>query len=127
MARSDTYSLGPSSLEPQWFSERVGFSAGILFSAHARLYVFADRYQVDDLKRMVLQRLNEDIVDYPLHVLGTSYVTTLIDYVYDDENTADKDWPSIDQLRDLVSHYAACWIQVLKKEDDFNQLMEDRR
>lgn len=53
--------------------------------AHAKLYVFADRYLIDDLKGLVLHKLYTTLLTFPLlvypHTLGT--FIKLLAYVYE--------------------------------------------
>jgi len=90
--------------------------------AHARLYVFADKYGIKPLQDLVLQKLQQTLVRFELYPERIKDILELVRYTYSDDHTLDN---GADELRVLVAIYMASRIDKLKKSDYFLTLMED--
>ena len=93
-----------------------------VFLCHARLYVFADIYDVEPLKGLCLQKLQRTLVEFTLYEERLEDIVELLRYSY--LNTADHSG-SIDALRLLVIRYAACVVEKLARSNEFRSLLED--
>ncbi|KAI9891153.1 MAG: hypothetical protein M1814_002996 [Vezdaea aestivalis] len=58
-----------------------------VFLCHARLYVFADRYDVEPLRQLTLHKLQRTLADFTLYDERTRDVVELVKYTY--SNTAE--------------------------------------
>lgn len=96
-----------------------------IFLCHAKLYTFADRYQIDRLKRLCLRQLHITLLNFSLYRDRVEDILHLIRFSYSNENTADKNSDSIDGLRELVVRYAACIGQELWAHEEFKELLVD--
>ncbi|KAG6002198.1 hypothetical protein E4U21_003329 [Claviceps maximensis] len=88
-----------------------------LLLCHARLYVFADCYDITPLMRLSLCTLHHVLVKVPQSDDMTRMVVKLLRYCYEN------DMP--DALKDVVVGYAACRVEHLWKSEDFQLLMCD--
>ncbi len=93
-----------------------------VFLGHARLYVFADKYDVERLRVLTLHKLHRTLAEFTLHGERVGDIVELMRYSY--SNTADRSGP-IDDLRSLVIHYAACIAEDLTQSKDFRSLLEE--
>lgn len=75
-----------------------------VFLAHARLYLFADKYLIRLLKQLALQKLQQTLVRFELYPERINDIIELIRYSYSDDNTLDN---GSDELRALVILYVA--------------------
>ena len=93
-----------------------------VFLSHARLYVFAEKYDVHELRYVALQKLQRTLAGFSLYKQRTGDISTLARYVY--ENTAERK-AKADELRSLVVHYVACNIETLAKDELFRSLLKE--
>jgi len=93
-----------------------------VFLCHAQLYVFADKYDISDLKDLSLHKLHRTLVEFTVFPQRVGDIVDLIRYSY--SNTFDSPGRR-DQLRDLVIQYAACVITSLANNAEFQSLLEE--
>jgi hypothetical protein len=93
-----------------------------VFLAHSRLYVFADKYAIKPLQRLVLQKLQQTLVRFELYPERVEDVVELVRYAYSDDNIYSD---GTDELRALVAVYMASRIDKLNQSDSFLTLLED--
>lgn len=93
-----------------------------VFLCHARLYVFADKYDIGPLRRLSLHKLQRTLVKFTLYDERVGDIVNLMRYSY--SNTADC-VGYIDDLRLLVVHYAACVVEDLAQSLGFQSLLEE--
>lgn len=75
--------------------------------SHAKLFVFANMYLIDDLKRLCLHKLHRDLLAFNLIGNGVEDIIDLLEYSYNNTERADEDFPGVGvELRDLVKTYA---------------------
>jgi hypothetical protein len=104
---------------------------GILLP-HAKLWVFADRYLINDLKALCLHMLHRELLFFKINAGSAFQIFELLSYVYNPENTRQSDEDAsedgnevyVNELRDLVISYAACIINELR---DFKEYRETLR
>lgn len=53
-----------------------------VFLSHAQMYVFADRYSVENLRRLTLRRLHETLVKFTLYDVRVPDITALLAFSY---------------------------------------------
>lgn len=88
---------------------------------HARLYVFAEKYDIGPLKCLSLQKLHEALNYFALRKPTAETIVNLIQYSY--SNTMDLSG-SVDALRLLVISYAAYKVRYLVQNAAFLSLLE---
>ncbi|OCL02376.1 hypothetical protein AOQ84DRAFT_434418 [Glonium stellatum] len=91
-----------------------------VFLAHARLYVFADKYGIESLKSLSLQKLHKTLKNFTLYRARVGDILKLVQYAY--EHTADY---GNDSLRVIVAEYILCEIDTIGKTRKFSDLMEE--
>lgn len=91
---------------------------------HAQLYSFADKWGIQDLRRLTLSKLHKTLTMFEMFPSSVADIVALIRYAFCDENTPDKD-DGMDELRDLVLCFAAYQDEVLLLSGGFNELLEE--
>ena len=91
-----------------------------VFLSHARLYVFADKYDIEPLKVLALEELHATLAAHTLYEAHTGDVITLLRYVYD--NTAEST-EGVEDMRTLMTQYVGYEMDILIKDEDFKDLM----
>ena len=102
----------PNSNKPADYSE--------VFLGHARLYVFADKYDVQTLKVLAMEELHATLAVYTLYQERTAEIVRLLRYVY--ANTAEsKD--GVEDLRTILTQYMEAEVDILIKDENLQELM----
>lgn len=87
---------------------------GPVFLAHARLYAFASRYMVPELKSLALFKLHKTLARYTLYFSGRSSILELVRYAYDNDHIRDRDMGNVDPLRQLTVEFVAMNLRYFK-------------
>ena len=93
-----------------------------VFLCHARLYVFADRYDTEPLRELSKHKLHRSLVAFTLYTERVGDIVALLRYVY--ANTPDRDHVR-DALRELVMQYVVCHYDKMAPSEEFLSLMEE--
>jgi len=93
-----------------------------IFLSHARLHVFADKYDIQSLKVLALEELQTTLAIFTLHRERTSDIIELLRYIYG--NTGES-VPGAQDLRTLMTHYVGFEMDILIKDQSFKDLMFD--
>lgn len=76
---------------------------------HARLYAFAGKYLINDLKFLALHKLHKFLADLTIYAKAREAIIELIQFVYDDENVGDRgpdtELADMDGLREMVLRF----------------------
>jgi hypothetical protein len=108
----NSYEITPNSYTKQDYTG--------VFLAHARLYVFADKYGIEPLESLSLHKLHITLKSFTLYRARIGDILKLIRYAY--ENGPDYE---SNKLRALVSKYVAYEIDTIRKAKRFLALMEE--
>lgn len=95
-----------------------------VFLAHARLYVFADKYGITTLKVLCLQKLHQTLVKFTLYTARIGDILELTRYAFSDDNTPDRK-DVVDDLRRVVFKYMVSELDTIRKSEDFISLLEE--
>ena len=93
-----------------------------VFLGHARMYIFAEKYDIQPLKTLALLKLHNTLSIYTLFPERVGDITTLLKYVY--ANTAEAVDGSED-IRTMLAHYIGCEMETLIKDGEIKDLMLD--
>lgn len=102
--------------------------------AHARLYVFADRWLVTPLKELTLHKLHLDLCEYSMDEHGDIEMIKILKYCFSELLTGDEQRPeskedgqasTFSELRELAITYAACKSEELLKYAQFRTMLKD--
>lgn len=93
-----------------------------VFLCHARLYTFAEKYDIAPLKKLAVNRLHQTLSVFNLYKERVGDIVALMRYSY--ANTIHRS-PSDDPLRSLLIHYAACVVENLVPSSEFRALLEE--
>ena len=95
-----------------------------VFICHAQVYVFAEKYDIETLKELSLNKLRHALITFhDSHKQRIGDIVVLLKYVY--ENTIDL-VDSEEKLRALVVHYAACVVEEVTPNSNFQSLLVDK-
>ncbi|KAK2616507.1 hypothetical protein QQS21_000550 [Conoideocrella luteorostrata] len=97
-----------------------------MFLSHAQIYVFADYHCIDALQELALANLRQALTEYKVHKESCSDVTQLLSFSFESTAEADKKTRT-DQLRCLVSLFAACNIEHLWNDAEFQDFTRENR
>lgn len=90
-----------------------------VFLCHARLYVFADQYDIQALKVLAIEELHATLAVFTLYQERTSDVLALLRYIYAQRSEAD----SGQNLRTLMSEYIEVEIGTLIHDEGLGDLL----
>ena len=88
-----------------------------VFLAHARLYVFANEYEIEPLKVLALEELHATLAVYTLHLARTKDIIALLRYVYAESREGAED------MRTLMTQYVGYEMDTLMDDEDFKHLI----
>ena len=91
-----------------------------VFLSHAKLYVFADKYDIQPLKSLAIRNLHQTLAIFTLYPERVGDITELLFYAYDNTSSLDD---GIEDLRKLLLHYVGCEMDLLVKDQDFEELL----
>ena len=90
-----------------------------VFLSHVRLYVFAYKYEIQQLKVLALEELHATLRIYTLYHVRTGDIIALLRYVYKREECDEG-------IRELMMQYVGYEMDTLVDDEDFkNLLIED--
>ena len=93
-----------------------------VFLAHARMYVFAEKYDIQPLKTLALLKLHHTLSIFTLFPERVWDIMTLLKYVY--ANTAEA-VDGNEDIRTMLAHYIGCEMETLIKDGEIKDLMLD--
>ena len=91
-----------------------------VFLSHARLYVFAEKFDIQALKMLTLGELYAALAVYTLYTKRTSDIIDLLRYVYCNTNEPSE---SAEDMRTLMTQYVGYEMDTLIRDEDFRDLM----
>ncbi|KKY13300.1 hypothetical protein UCRPC4_g06980 [Phaeomoniella chlamydospora] len=120
----------PASKYPSLRSKSTWTKWHSVFLSHARIYVFADKYDIPSLGDLSIQKLRESLVDFNPCSEQLESLYPLIRYTYD--NTPDRGIDvdqdgNIDALRDLVNTYLAFILEHVLGDPEMTELVVEKR
>ncbi|EME77597.1 uncharacterized protein MYCFIDRAFT_72577 [Pseudocercospora fijiensis CIRAD86] len=92
-----------------------------VFLSHAKLYVFADTYDIAGLRALSLHKLHKTLACFTLYDQRVEDVAVLFQYTYN--NTAEREG-TLDPLRKLVVSYVCCHIEKILVCDTFRATLK---
>jgi hypothetical protein len=92
---------------------------GVLL-CHARLCVFADKYDIQALSKLSLSKLRHTLAHFNLYEERKEDIVELLRYCY--TNTPDRVGMT-DKLRALVIKYVACVVEILEGSEGIHSLL----
>ena len=93
-----------------------------VFLSHARIYIFAEKYDIQPLKTLAIQRLHQTLKVFKLYPGRVPDITSLIRYVY--SNTQDSEDGS-EPMRAMLLHYIGSEMEILAKSEELKKLIEE--
>ena len=91
-----------------------------VFLSHARLYVFADKYDIQSLKTLAMEELHATLAIFTLHRARTGDIVALLRYIYGNTNESRK---GTEDMRTLMTQYLGLEMDTLIRDEDFKDLM----
>lgn len=90
-----------------------------LFLPHAKMFVFAEKYDIQPLKMLAIHNLHHALSHYQLLPQHVSDITNSIQYSYENTHASD------DLLRELLASYVELEMAVLIEAKPFEDLLEE--
>lgn len=90
-----------------------------LFLPHAKMFVFAEKYDIQPLKMLAIHNLHHALSHYQLLPQNVSDITNSIQYSYENTHASD------DLLRELLASYVELEMAVLIEAKPFEDLLEE--
>ncbi|KAI8687152.1 hypothetical protein LRP88_13479 [Fusarium phalaenopsidis] len=87
-----------------------------VFLSHARLYILADKYGVNRLRRLALARLHRTLTHYVVHRDRISDLVALAQEIFD--NTME-----MDDARTLIINYFVCFIEDIQDSPELEEAL----
>lgn len=87
---------------------------------HARMYVFAEQFDIQLLKSLAFEELQATLAIFTLYVARTGDIIALLRYVYSETGPSTD---GVEDLRTLLIHYVDYEIDTLMKDEEFNEVM----
>ena len=76
------------------------------FLCPARVYAFAEKYDIPKLRALALHKLQQTLEGYHVHRKRVRDIVSLVQYAYSNDNTRDSGiGQGVDELRRLAVHY----------------------
>jgi hypothetical protein len=91
---------------------------------HASLYVLAEKWGIDRLKRLTLFKIHKTLNMFSLDTPKLEQIIHLVQYAYSDQTTPDLD-TKIDGLRELICQYIAAYAEFTSRNTTFTALIEE--
>ena len=89
---------------------------------HARLYIFGEKWGIENLKVLALHKLHKTLTKFTLFESRRRDIVELLRCVYSNENTPDRG-EVVDELRSLVMLYVCCEAESLTQCSEFMALL----
>ena len=93
-----------------------------VFLFHARIYVFAEKYDIQPLKQLAVQKLQHQLAIHTLYIERTGDIVALLKYVY--ANTASSS-SGTDDIRTMLAHYVGVEMGNLAKQGEIKTFMQE--
>jgi hypothetical protein len=100
---------------------------------HARVFAFADKWLISDLKELALHKLHRDICEYHIMEDEGAELVKLLEYCFatassggdvDNEHELERNNGDFPELKELVVAYAACRSEQLLRYTQFRRLFQ---
>ena len=91
-----------------------------VFLGHARMYVFAEKYDIQSLKKLALDKLQHTLSIFTLYPERVGDITALLRYVY--ANTTET-VDGTNDVRTMLAHYIGTEMETLIKDGEIKDLM----
>ena len=91
-----------------------------VFLSHARVYVFAEKFDIGLLKALALDELHGTLQNFDLYPARTGDIIALLRYVY--ANTGET-VNGVEDMRTVLKSYMGFEMDILMKDNDFRDLM----
>ena len=89
---------------------------------HAKIYVFAQRYLIHNLRILALRNLHGCLRNLNLTKRDTGDILEILEFTYTNTERGES---NDDDLRKLIVHYAACEADILKQDPNLRGLLEE--
>lgn len=93
-----------------------------VFLCHARLYVFSNKYGIEPLAKLSLQKLRLTLSRFILYETRIPDLVELVRYTYSHTMELDQ---GIDKLRGLVMDYVICNLEHFAEDRNFQEILQE--
>ena len=93
-----------------------------VFLSHANLYVFAEKYDIQDLKQLALTKLRHSLATFTLYETRTEDILGLLRYVFSETAPTR---PGEQNIRSMLMLYVATEMEILQEQDEFREMLAE--
>ena len=102
--------------------------------AHARLFIFADKWLVSPLRELTLHKLHRDLSEYSIEEHGIIELIRILKYCFYElpagderspESREDSQPTNFSELKELIITYAACRSEEFMKYTEFRTMLKE--
>jgi hypothetical protein len=97
---------------------------GEVLVMHSSLYVLADKWGIDSLKRLTLSKIHKTLAMIRLDLPKLDQIIDFVRYAYSNERIPDLE-NEMDELRELICLYLAAYAELTSTHTAFLALMEE--
>jgi hypothetical protein len=94
-----------------------------VFLGQAKLYAIADKYDIEALRQLVLQKLYQTLSTFKLYDTGVGSIIEFVRFVY--LNTPPNHGGQFDALRNLATRYVISVLGQIGEKQCFHELLQD--
>ncbi|KAJ5396992.1 hypothetical protein N7509_005105 [Penicillium cosmopolitanum] len=94
-----------------------------VFLGQAKLYVLADKYGIEPLRRLIILKLYRTLSTFKLYDTGVVSIIEFVRFVY--LNTPPNHGGQVDPLRNMVTRYVISVLGKIGENQYFQELLED--
>lgn len=109
------YGYIPSSPAAPILSEKMGIDYSDFFISHAKVFIFAECYGVEDLMDLSMRKLHQSLCGFRPSLKRISDVLALVRFCYDN--------PAPEKLKELLASYLACYAEAVFLVSGFKKLL----
>lgn len=95
-----------------------------VFLSHAQVYIFAEQFDIQPLKRLALKNLHQTLAIFTIWPECVGDIVALTRFVYDKTSEPVN---KVEPMRDMLKQYIGCEMDVLIKDVEFRDLLEGNR
>ncbi|KAL6719502.1 hypothetical protein ACLMJK_003742 [Lecanora helva] len=122
ISRQHDVELSPYTIPPARANKGPDEDYTEVFLGHARMYVFAEKYDIQPLKKLALQKLQHQLAIHTLYIERAGEILSLVNYVYG--NTGETSGNS-DDIRTMLAHYIGVEMANLMQDGEIRHIMQE--
>ncbi|GAB0138169.1 hypothetical protein EsDP_00006413 [Epichloe bromicola] len=112
------YGYIPNSPAAPILNEKMGIDYSDFFISHAKVFIFADCYGVEDLMNLSMRKLHQALCGFRPSPERISDILALVRFCYDN--------PAPEKLKEILASYLACYTESVFLVSGFKELLRKK-